>query len=273
MNLKLHNLTYTTRPGAARGDDLQLRAGVGRRAHGRRRLLPAGQAQVAAAAREGRQASTPCRSTTRRRPRSRASSSRSLTLRPMLRSDELKRTRQIAGIALNRPSQLRARRLRHGARCLAGPPRGGLSRRLSEAAGIAAEPGSPLWRTLTRTRELGERRMSRADVFRMVKRRVKAAGPGDAANCHTFRASGITAYLLTAARSNAHRRSQGMRARAPRSSTTGRRPTSPSRISSESRCEDRWHPWERCWPGAVPGESDRQGAQYCQPFRVLPAVF
>ena len=45
-------------------------------------------------------------------------------------------------------------------------------------------------------RELGERRMSRVDVFRMVKRRVKAAELGAAANCHTFRASGITAYLL-----------------------------------------------------------------------------
>ena len=63
-------------------------------------------------------------------------------------------------------------------------------------AGIAAERGSPLWRSLTRTRELGERRMSRVDVFRMVKRRVKAAELGEAANCHTFRASGITAYLL-----------------------------------------------------------------------------
>ena len=65
-----------------------------------------------------------------------------------------------------------------------------------EAAGISAERGSPLWRSLTRTRELGERRMSRVDVFRMVKRRVKAAELGDAANCHTFRASGITAFLL-----------------------------------------------------------------------------
>ena len=63
-------------------------------------------------------------------------------------------------------------------------------------AGIAAERGSPLWRSLTRTRELGERRMSRVDVFRMVKRRIKAAELWEAANCHTFRASGITAYLL-----------------------------------------------------------------------------
>ena len=68
--------------------------------------------------------------------------------------------------------------------------------RYLEAAGISAERASPLWRSLTRSRELGERRMSRVDVFRMVKRRVKAAELGDAANCHTFRASGITAYLL-----------------------------------------------------------------------------
>ena len=65
-----------------------------------------------------------------------------------------------------------------------------------ETAGISAERRSPLWRSLTRSRELGEHRMSRVDVFRMVKRRVKAAELGDAANCHTFRASGITAYLL-----------------------------------------------------------------------------
>ena len=64
------------------------------------------------------------------------------------------------------------------------------------AAGIGAERGTPLWRSLTRTRELGQRRMSRVDVFRMVKRRVTAAELGVAANCHTFRASGITAYLL-----------------------------------------------------------------------------
>ena len=64
------------------------------------------------------------------------------------------------------------------------------------AGGIAAERGSPLWRSLTRTRELGQRRMSRVDVFRMVKRRVQAAELGSAVNCHTFRASGITAYLL-----------------------------------------------------------------------------
>ena len=65
-----------------------------------------------------------------------------------------------------------------------------------DAAGIAEETGAPLWRTLTRGRALSGRRMSRVDVFRMIKRRVKAVGFGVAINCHTFRATGITAYLL-----------------------------------------------------------------------------
>ena len=63
-------------------------------------------------------------------------------------------------------------------------------------AGLADETGTPLWRTLTRTRALSTRRMSRVDVFRMIKRRVKRVGLGAAANCHTFRAIGITAFLL-----------------------------------------------------------------------------
>ena len=63
------------------------------------------------------------------------------------------------------------------------------------AAGIVDEKGAPLWRTMTRGRELSGRRISRVDVFRMIKRRVTAVGLGEA-NCHTFRATGITAYLL-----------------------------------------------------------------------------
>ena len=64
-----------------------------------------------------------------------------------------------------------------------------------DAAGIAAEKGTPLWRSMPRAGGLGGRRMSRVDVFRMIKRRVKAVGLGEA-NCHTLRATGITAYLL-----------------------------------------------------------------------------
>ena len=64
-----------------------------------------------------------------------------------------------------------------------------------DAAGIAAEKDSPLWRSMPRAGGLNARRMSRVDVFRMIKRRVTAVGLGEA-NCHTFRATGITAYLL-----------------------------------------------------------------------------
>jgi site-specific recombinase XerD len=45
-------------------------------------------------------------------------------------------------------------------------------------------------------RGLGNIRMSRQDVFRMIKKRCRQAELGAAANCHTFRATGITAYLL-----------------------------------------------------------------------------
>ena len=65
-----------------------------------------------------------------------------------------------------------------------------------DAVGIATAQDSPLWRSLTRERGISSRRMSRVDVFRMIKRRVKTVALGAAANCHTFRASGITAYLL-----------------------------------------------------------------------------
>ena len=62
-------------------------------------------------------------------------------------------------------------------------------------AGIVSEKDAPLWRSMPRAGGMGTRRMSRVDVFRMIKRRVKTVGLGEA-NCHTFRATGITAYLL-----------------------------------------------------------------------------
>jgi len=37
--------------------------------------------------------------------------------------------------------------------------------------------------------------MARTDVLRMVKRRTRAAGLPSSTCCHTFRATGITAYL------------------------------------------------------------------------------
>ena len=65
-----------------------------------------------------------------------------------------------------------------------------------EAAGIGDEKGTPLWRSMTKGGAVTPNRMNRVDVFRMIKRRVRQASLGVAANCHTFRATGITAYLL-----------------------------------------------------------------------------
>ena len=49
---------------------------------------------------------------------------------------------------------------------------------------------------MTKERGFGKGRLNRIDAFRMVKRRCAAAGLGTTPNCHTFRATGITAYLL-----------------------------------------------------------------------------
>jgi site-specific recombinase XerD len=54
----------------------------------------------------------------------------------------------------------------------------------------------PLFRTMTRTKDLSERPISRTSVLRMVKRRAEEAGlDPDRVCCHTFRGTGITAYL------------------------------------------------------------------------------
>jgi integrase/recombinase XerD len=49
---------------------------------------------------------------------------------------------------------------------------------------------------MTKERGLGTVRLKRQDVFRIIKRRCRQAELGAAANCHTFRATGVTAYLL-----------------------------------------------------------------------------
>ena len=64
------------------------------------------------------------------------------------------------------------------------------------AAGIAGEKNSPLFRTTAgRTRQLTKNPMSRFDAYRMIRRRAEEAGITAAIGCHTFRATGITAYL------------------------------------------------------------------------------
>jgi site-specific recombinase XerD len=63
-------------------------------------------------------------------------------------------------------------------------------------AGIADDAKGPLFRTTQgRTGKLTTNRITRVDVFRMIRRRALAAGLSDRVCCHTFRATGITAYL------------------------------------------------------------------------------
>jgi integrase/recombinase XerD len=64
-----------------------------------------------------------------------------------------------------------------------------------ERAGILSDKKSPLFRTINRYRLLTDQAMTRNDALRMIKRRVKAAGLPETICCHTFRATGITAYL------------------------------------------------------------------------------
>ena len=64
-----------------------------------------------------------------------------------------------------------------------------------DAAGIRDEKKSPLFRSVDRHRQLTANPMTRTDVLRMVKRRALEAGLPSSTCCHTFRATGITAYL------------------------------------------------------------------------------
>ena len=63
------------------------------------------------------------------------------------------------------------------------------------AAGIETDKKSPLFRSVDRSGKLTARPMHRNDALRMIKQRAKAAGLPEEVCCHTFRATGITAYL------------------------------------------------------------------------------
>jgi integrase len=64
-----------------------------------------------------------------------------------------------------------------------------------EAAGIAADRKGWLFRIIDRERVMTIRPMHRSDALRMIKKRAKTVGLPEAICCHTFRATGITAYL------------------------------------------------------------------------------
>jgi site-specific recombinase XerD len=65
-----------------------------------------------------------------------------------------------------------------------------------QAAKILEAKKSPLFRSARgRTGELTENPMSRVHVWQMIQRRAREAGLNGDICCHTFRATGITAYL------------------------------------------------------------------------------
>ncbi|PPK41077.1 site-specific recombinase XerD [Trinickia symbiotica] len=65
-----------------------------------------------------------------------------------------------------------------------------------EETGIAAEPKGPLFRTIARgTGRLSATPLPQANAYAMVHRRAAAAGIATKIGNHTFRATGITAYL------------------------------------------------------------------------------
>ena len=79
------------------------------------------------------------------------------------------------------------------------PTHHNLDRYLEEyiaAAGIGDDRKGPLFRTSKgRGTDLANRAMLQSDVWRMIRRRALLAGIKTEIGCHTFRATGITAYL------------------------------------------------------------------------------
>jgi integrase/recombinase XerD len=64
------------------------------------------------------------------------------------------------------------------------------------AAGIGEEKKGPLFRIFKKGDKRTENAVTRSDVLDMIKRRTKAVGLPYSTCCHTFRATGITAYML-----------------------------------------------------------------------------
>ncbi|WP_435022730.1 tyrosine-type recombinase/integrase (plasmid) [Tundrisphaera sp. TA3] len=65
-----------------------------------------------------------------------------------------------------------------------------------EAAGIAGDAKTPLFRSIPgRSQNVTESPLRRNNALDMIKRRAVAAGLPNRVCCHTFRATGITAYL------------------------------------------------------------------------------
>jgi integrase len=72
-----------------------------------------------------------------------------------------------------------------------------VSARRAAAAGIAEDRKGWLFRTARghKADTLSDRAMNQSDAWCMIRRRAKAVGIAAEIGCHTFRATGITAYL------------------------------------------------------------------------------
>ena len=64
-----------------------------------------------------------------------------------------------------------------------------------EAATIGDDKKGPLFRSFKKGNKLTSNPLTRTDVLHMIKRRAQAAGLPYSTYCHSFRATGITAYL------------------------------------------------------------------------------
>jgi integrase len=65
-----------------------------------------------------------------------------------------------------------------------------------DGCGLAGDPKEPLFRTIRRgTGKLTETPLPQANAYEMIRRRVAAANIETKIGNHTFRATGITAYL------------------------------------------------------------------------------
>jgi site-specific recombinase XerC len=88
-----------------------------------------------------------------------------------------------------------------------------------DSAGLRGDPKGPLFRTIGRgTSKLTRTVLPQANAYAMIRRRAAAAGIATKLGNHSFRATGITAYLRTAALWKRPRRWRTMLPRARRSS-------------------------------------------------------
>ena len=88
-----------------------------------------------------------------------------------------------------------------------------------------------------RTKELTDKPMRQADVWRMIRRRAKAAGIKTLVGCHSFRATGITVYLENGGTLERRKRWPTMSRQGPPSSMTAPATRSRWMRSSGSRFE------------------------------------